>query len=142
LSHGSASAYNVGKAVFRLQLLAEVFDQTEVTEGLNTTDRIAAVILEDGRRDADGQPISSCVKNVNGFIDDRPAGCQSLPQRTGRFADACPKHLAAVFANRLLAFDARNPFSRPIERRDAPLTIHGKYTVVDGIKDDGVVIAG
>jgi hypothetical protein len=41
-----------------------------------------------------------------------------------------------------VAFDARNPFGRPIERGDPPLVINGKYTVVDGIKDDGAAVVG
>jgi hypothetical protein len=35
----------------------------------------------------------------------------------------------------LLAFDARNPRCRPIERRNARVLIDGEHTIIDGIKD-------
>jgi len=123
-----------------LQLLAQILDKPQIAECLDTTDSLAIGILENGRRYTDRNAVASRVENVDGLVNQRPSGRQGLPQRAGRLADACPKHLATTPSNRLLASDARDSLGRPIERGDPPLLIDGEHAVVDRVENDGISI--
>jgi hypothetical protein len=142
LPHRRAAAHNIGKAVFSLEFLAEVFDQAQIAERLHASDDVSAAVLEDGRRNTDRDPLAFDAQDIDGLVRHRAARGERLAQGARRFADAGPEHLAARTSQGFQTLDAGDSLGRPIERRDLPFPIHGEHAVVDRVEDDAVEFVG
>ena len=135
LAHSRTAPDDVGEGVRSLQLLAQLFDQAEVAKRLDAANRVAVGVLEGRRRDADGNPPTVGVEDVDGLVHDRPPGPQRLLQGTLALADARPEDVAAWPPNGLIVRHPRNLLGGAVERRDPPILIDGEDPVGDGIED-------
>jgi hypothetical protein len=133
--HPVIPADDILTAVAAFDFLAELFDQAHVTKRLHTSDHLAPLIFQQSGRYGNGVPLSFGVNDVNGFVDDRFAGCHRFTKGAVRLANVRPQDVAAPEAHRLFARDPRNVLSRPVKRRDVPIRINGEDAFGNRVQD-------
>ncbi len=116
--------------------LPELLLDADVPERLHGPDDPALFILEKGRGNADRNPASRGIHNMDGPVDDGFSRLNGFAEDAAFFADIRLEHVLAALADRLIAADAGNLLCRPVERGDAPVVVDGKNTVGNRIEDD------
>ena len=133
--HQRASADPIANPELSCEFLTKRLHFGQVAEGFHPSDHLSSGIVQQGRRNADGDAISLRIDDVCGYADDWPPGSEGLRQRAIAPAQAGTKDFRTEPPDRIGTFHAGDFFGSAVERRDKPLHVDGKNTVRDALQD-------
>ena len=135
LEHLFVLADNVLKRMLPAQRFLKFLERGYVLKGLNPSDDVTRLILQQGGAHADRDALLVGPIDVHRHVRNRRLGFDRAAQHAAGFAHVRPKDLEAVPADCLRSLDPGDGLGSAVEGRDAPIQIDREHTLGDAVQD-------